>query len=199
MNDDKYWYRNKKSVFGNISSSNHSDLERVKWDFYSTDPIAIDFLLKHESFDRNIWECACGNGNLSKRLEKYGYKVFSSDLVDRGYGVGNVDFLKQKKSFNGDIITNPPYNLSTDFVLKGLELSKRKVAMFLKVQFLEGMGRYEKLFKNNPPSKMYVFVNRVNCYPNNKSVDFRSGVCYCWYVWDKEYMGEPRIKWIDNR
>ena len=61
-----------------------SDYVRQKEDFYSTDPVAIDYLLKHERFSKNVWECACGNGNLAKRLKMYGYNVYSSDLVDRG-------------------------------------------------------------------------------------------------------------------
>ena len=191
-------YRNKKSVFGMLGASSHSNLERINNDYYATDPKAMDYLLKYESFDRNIWECACGGGNLSERLKKNGYRVFSSDLVDRGYGVSGVDFLKQTKPFNGDIITNPPFNLSTEFVLKALELSKRKVAMFLKLQFLEGTTRYKKIFKNNPPNKVYVFVKRINCYPNNVCESFKNGICYCWYIWDKNDISEPKIRWITD-
>lgn len=65
-----------------------SKKSRATNDYYSTDPTAIDYLLKYESFDKNIWECACGNGNLSKRLENYGYNVLSTDLVYRGFGGG---------------------------------------------------------------------------------------------------------------
>ena len=88
------WRNDKSSVFRIIGASNHSDYDRVNHDFYSTDPKAINYLLKYEKFDKNIWECACGNGNLSKRLEKFGYNVMSTDLVYRGFGGGANRFLE---------------------------------------------------------------------------------------------------------
>lgn len=75
-------------IFKPLGASNHSLEEREKDDFYQTDPVAIDKLLKVEDFDKNIWECACGNGALSKRLEESCYNVYSTDLIDRGYGKG---------------------------------------------------------------------------------------------------------------
>lgn len=86
----KDWTGNSKSTFVNISASTHTTKNRQSNDFYSTDPTAIDYLLRYESFDRSIWECACGNGNLSKRLEDYGYDVLSTDLVYRGFGGGRL-------------------------------------------------------------------------------------------------------------
>lgn len=172
---------------------------RESYDYYATDPMAINYLLKYETFDKNIWECACGQGNLSKRLEEYGYNVKSTDLIYRGFGEKeSVNFLMQTEKFNGDIITNPPYKLAMDFVLKALELSKRKVAMFLKIQFLETQKRWHNLLKFNPPSKVYVFVKRIKCYKNNEPTSYLGAICYCWFVWDKEYDGEPIIRWIDN-
>ena len=187
---------NNKKIFTPLGV--HSAKSRALNDFYSTDPIAIDYLLKYESFDKNIWECACGNGNLSKRLEDYGYNVLSTDLVYRGFGEGEIDFLKQKDKFNGDIITNPPYRYATEFCRKALELTNRKVAMFLKVQFLESRKRYIGLYKDYPPKCIYVFVKRIGCYKNDIREEYRSAVCYCWYVWDKEYTGETMVRWIDN-
>lgn len=196
MSED--WTGNHHSIFSTLGASNHSDYERVNHDFYSTDPKAINYLLHYEKFNKNIWECACGNGNLSKRLEKYGYDVLSTDIVYRGFGKGKVNFLKCHKKFDGDIITNPPYKYATEFVLKALELSKRKVAMFLKIQFLESQKRWLKLFKLYPPSTIYVFVKRINCYRNDDRSIKGSAVCYAWFVWDKEYTGETRVRWIDN-
>ena len=192
------WEGNYKSIYSMLGASNHSDYERAENDFYSTDPEAIDYLLKYEQFNNDIWECACGNGNMSKRLEKYGYNVTSTDLVYRGFGIGGIDFLKCNDKFNGDIITNPPYKYATEFVLKALELSERKVAMFLKVQFLESRKRWDKLFKYYPPSTIYVFVKRISCYRNDDRSFKNSAICYSWFVWDKEYNGETKVKWINN-
>lgn len=176
--------------------------KRTELDFYSTDPLALQYLLENETFDLNVWECACGNGALSKVLEESGYNVLSSDLVDRGYGQGGVDFLMQTNPFNGDIITNPPFNKADEFVLKALELSKRKVAIFCRIQFLESRKRYENIFSIYPPIRIYVFVNRVNCFPNGESADFTkgmSGFCYAWFIWDKYNLGKTELRWIYNK
>lgn len=192
------WRNDPNSVFRIIGASNHSDESRIEMDFYATDPKAVDYLLKHETFDNNIWECACGTGNLSKKLENYGYNVYSTDLVYRGFGGGQIDFLKCHKKFDGDIITNPPYKYATEFVLKALELSNRKVAMFLKIQFLETKKRWELLFKEHPPKKVCVFVKRINCFRNDDRNNRQSAICYAWFIWDKCYDGETVVEWIDN-
>ena len=136
----KDWTGNGNSIYKTLGASNHTDKERQSEDFYATEPRAAELLLELEEFDENIWECACGQGDLSKVFEKAGHKVLSTDLVDRGYGTGGVDFLKCNEVFNGDIITNPPYKYAQSFVEHALELvpDGHKVAMFLKLQFLEG-------------------------------------------------------------
>ena len=80
-----------------IGASNHTDNERQADDFYATDPIAIDKLLKVERPNQNVWECACGEGHLSHRLGEKGFTVISSDIVDRGYKAFTyqADFLAQ--------------------------------------------------------------------------------------------------------
>ena len=88
-------------------------------------------------------------------------------------------------------------NCATEFVNHALEISDdgTKVAMFLKIQFLETKKRYE-LFKQYPPKKIYVFVNRVNCGKNGVFGKESSAVCYCWFVWEKGYKGKPTVDWI---
>lgn len=64
-----------------------------------------------------------------------------------------MDFLTETfPDFEGDIITNPPYSAGLEFVERALETVRPggKVAMFLKVQFLEGKRRGE-LFAKTPP------------------------------------------------
>lgn len=83
------------------------NVERIEHDFYSTDPTAIDYLLKYETFNMNIWECACGNGNLTRKLKEYGYNVISSDIVDRGYENTIIkDFLTSTSLIGGGEIRN---------------------------------------------------------------------------------------------
>ena len=122
----KDWTGNKQSSFATLGASSHSDVEREKNDFYATDPQSLEIFLdalKRDGveLDELIWECACGQGHLSEVLLKRGYTVKSSDLIDRGYGESDVDFLKCGGVFHGDILTNPPYKFAKEFVEKALE------------------------------------------------------------------------------
>lgn len=88
----KNWVGNANSIYKTLGASNHTDKIRQKNDYYATEPKAIDLLLELESFNKNIWECACGEGHLSKRLIANGHDVLSTDLIDRGYGIGGGRF-----------------------------------------------------------------------------------------------------------
>lgn len=195
----KDWTGNKTSIFVTLGASNHSELEREKHDFYATDPKAVEKLLKVETFNKNIWENACGTGNISEVLKQNNYNVYSTDLIDRGYQDELVDFLCSEKKFKGDIITNPPYKHTTEFILKSLEAIPfdNKVAMLLKLTHLEGKERYKNIYSIYPPKTIYVFSSRINCAKNN---DFNkhksSAIAYAWFVWQKGYMGCSELKWI---
>lgn len=141
-------------VFKTIGSSNHTPDERATNDYYATDPQAVEMLLDLEPFAQVIWEPACGEGHISKVLAAHGHEVISTDLIYRGFGDPEpMDFLTETfPDFEGDIITNPPYSAGLEFVERALETVRPggKVAMFLKVQFLEGKRRGE-LFSKTPP------------------------------------------------
>lgn len=153
----KDWIGDKEGLFRTLGASNHSDGEREENDYYATQPKAVELLMDLESFDKNILESSCGEGHISEVLKSHGYNVFSRDLIDRGYGEV-ADFLSiDNTEWNGDIITNPPYKYAQEFVEKALQIipEGRKVAMFLKVQFLEGKRR-RKMFDIMPPKRVWV-------------------------------------------
>ena len=134
-------------------------------------------------------------------LREAGYHVLATDIAEYdGVQHAKMDFLNIEGEWDGDIITNPPYGLSTEFAVKALELIKpgAKVAMFLRTLFLEGTKRYEKLFSVNPPKTVYVFTNRQ---VSDKNDDFSKGsaVSYSWFVWEKGYQGPTEIKWISSK
>lgn len=199
----KDWNGNGNSIFKTLGASNHTDKEREEHDFYATSPIAIDKLYNTgELTCKNIWECACGEGHLAEKLVEYGYNIKATDLINRGYGEGSVDFLTCKDKFNGDILTNPPYKYAAEFTLKALDLvpEGNKVFMFLKLTFLEGKKRYDELFSKYPPKKIYVFSQRVLCAKNADFDGMKAGggsaVAYAWYVWEKGYTSDTIVKWI---
>lgn len=169
-------------------------------DYYATEPKAVELLLEVEDFAQTIWEPACGEGHISKVLKAHGYDVLSTDLIDRGYGTGEVDFLTtecRRHKFDGDIITNPPYKYAKEFAEKALDLVEpgRKVAMFLKLTFLEGQGRRD-FFRNNPPMAVYVSSARLQCGKNGV-FEGSSAVAYAWFVWQKGHIGPTHLKWIN--
>lgn len=200
--------KNSNSIWKMLGADNHTDKEREQDDFYATDPDAVDKLLMVESPNGRIWECAAGAGHLAKRLKEYGYEVYATDIKERGYALNGVqDFLKAEKAgfITGgeyDILTNPPYKYAKEFVKKSLELLPDgcKCYMFLKLQFLEGVARYNEIFQRTPPKAVYVFKKRVLCAKNGEFERMREGggsaVAYAWFVWEKGYNGKTVLGWI---
>ena len=152
-----------------LGASNRMQEDRETHDYYATLPLAMELLLAEEDFSSVIWECACGEGHLSKVLEQHGFEVISTDLIYRGFGDPEpMDFLKETfDDFEGDIITNPPYKYALEFVQQALNSVQEghKVAMFLKLQFLEGKAR-RNLFDQAPPKRIYVSSGRLYCAKN---------------------------------
>ena len=198
MNKD--WTGNSRSAHATLGARNYAQNEREKHDYYATEPKAIELLCELETFSPVVWECACGEGHLSKALEQNGYKVISSDLIDRGYGVGGVDFLKCTKIFDGDIITNPPYKYAKEFVEHALEILPvgYKVVMFLKLQFLEGKAR-RKMFEKYPPKRIYVSSGRLRCAMNGDFEKYAksNAVTYAWFIWEKGFKGDTIVRWFN--
>lgn len=192
----KDWTGDYHSVCGCLGARNECKEDREENDYYATRPDAVEWLMKLEGLSPKIWECACGEGHLAKPLIANGFDVLCTDLVDRGFGKGGVDFLKQTEIFDGDVVTNPPYKFAQEFVEHALALvpEGRKVCMFLKVQFLEGKGR-KRLFEENPPRRVWVSSSRIPCGKNGVFKD--SMVAYAWYVWEKGFKGETALKWFN--
>lgn len=163
---------------------------REKDDFYATPDWAIDALLDREMFFGEIWEPACGDGAICKRLMKRGYKhIYATDLVDRGYGDDHFDFMNSNRQTE-NIITNPPFKIGTKFTLHALNLASDKVAIFNKLSFLEGKERRDRLYSLNMLECCYVFGKRVG---------FNGGggmLAFAWFVFSKKYNGKPRLEWI---
>ncbi|MBQ8893422.1 MAG: NAD(P)-dependent oxidoreductase [Clostridia bacterium] len=161
--------------------------------------------LKEIGASNKLWECACGKGHLSKPLIELGYDVFSTDLVDRGYGEIE-DFLTSTRKWGGDIITNPPFKLAVEFVEKSMEILQngQKAIFLLKIQFLETELR-AKLFKRQGLKEVIVNSSRVCCamngefdlYFKKREGKYIGGTqCYAWFVFEKGYTGKPVLDFV---
>lgn len=191
-----------KNPLNTLGASNLSNAERSKLDYYGTDPRSTEAMLEKETFNSDIWEPCAGHHLMVDVLKQHGYSVRASDIAEyEGYEHEIVDFLNlpENVDWDGDIVTNPPYNLATEFAVKALSILKpgKKLALFLRLQFLEGQKRDELIFTENPAKVIYYFVNRQVC---SKVDDFTEGsaVAYAWFIWEKGYTGETVVRKLNT-
>ena len=147
----KDWSGNARSMFVCNGDSSHATEDREENDFYATEPRAVEELLERESFSKTILEPCVGKGHIANVLIGGGYKCIAKDLIDRGFpGTEIKDFLQETENHN-DIVTNPPYKFCKEFVEHALDISSdgTKIAMFLKLTFMESQSRKSLFEKSN--------------------------------------------------
>src|ERR1700730_14869374 len=164
-------------------------------DFFPTPAWATFALVDNERFSGDVWECACGDGAMSRVLEQASQSVFSSDLYPRGYGKEGLDFLKPVQSAD-NIVTNPPFNCAEGFVASGVKHARRKFALLLRLAFLEGANRANTIFAKCPPSRVWVFSERITFYPSGIDPKGSGTTAYAWFVWDKDAPSGTELKWF---
>lgn len=108
-----------------------------------------------------------------------------------------------------NIVTNPPFKLATQFVIKALQMVRgypgdpigRKVAMLLKVPYLEGVERAE-VFDDAGFARLHVFRRRVSFLRGGTEALTMNGkggmIAYGWFVWEIGYTGAPTIHWLQG-
>ncbi len=172
-------------------------------DDFPTPPWATRALIEHVITDRHdiskmsCLEPACNRGFMSMVLEEYFGEVQSSDVYPYGYGdvkdfldtpyeVGSVDW----------IITNPPFRLGEAFILKGLNVARRGVAMLTRTVFIESVGRYDRIFTKHPPTKFAQFTERVPMVKGRLDKKASTATGYCWLVWEKDAQTSSQLVWV---
>ena len=170
---------------------------RQKDDFYPTPEYITRALMDRVCFAGTIWECACGDGRMSEIIKSYGFDVYSTDLIDRGYqdATTGVDFLLENKKMP-NIVTNPPFNLAYEFIEQGLRLAYNKLALLLPIRYLTGKIRVE-FYKKYPPRLVIVIPNKVDFVGTGNPV-----MEFAWFVWDKtdnEFDKETKIIWSEYK
>lgn len=200
------FYISKVLSGGKLAGGNPKN-NRVENDYYATDPLAVEMLMDVYRFNKdNFLEPCVGNGNILEVVKNRfpNSKMIGIDIVDRGYPntiIGNFLEYKTNEKFD-NIITNPPYSLAKEFVEKGMELlnDNGKMAMFLKIQFLESTKRIE-MFKKYPPKYIYVFTKRMPTWNNGQPTDangkrWATTMCHAWFIWEKGSKTEPVVRWL---
>lgn len=162
----------------------------------------IEEVFADEDFSTlSCWEPTCGRGYMASALGEYFGTVRSSDIHDYGYGeIFDFLSLSADASTSQDcpdwIVTNPPFRLGEEFVRRALQFAKSGVAMLVRTGFIEGAGRYERLFKDRPPSCVAQFVERVPILRGRVDPRASTATGYCWLIWQTGSIGSARLAWI---
>jgi hypothetical protein len=172
-------------------------------DDFPTPPWATRALVEHVVTDRHdlskmsCLEPACNRGFMSMVLEEYFGEVQSSDIYPYGYG-DVVDFLEVPYAAGSVdwVITNPPFRLGEAFILKGLSVARRGVAMLTRTVFIESVGRYQRIFTKHPPTKFAQFTERVPMVKGRLDKKASTATGYCWLVWEKDAQTSSELVWV---
>ena len=176
---------------------------KTSLDDFPTPPWATRALAEHVISSKaslvyaTCLEPACGRGHMSSALAEYFSSVESSDVFDYGYGKV-ADFLKTKHeddSFDW-VITNPPFRLAEEFIIRSLKIARHGVAMLARTVFIESVGRYERLFQQNRPSQFAQFTERVPMVKGRVDKKVSTATGYAWLVWEKERTGRSELVWV---
>lgn len=172
---------------------------RPKTDFYPTQPAATRALLAVESFAGPVWEPACGDGAIAKEFEAAGIDVISTDLNLHGHGETGIDFLMERHPRAPEIVTNPPYRLANAFVRHALALGARRVAMLLRLAFLEGVSRSDIVDRGGGLARVHVFRERITMAPKGVELKNPGAVAFAWFVWERGHDGLAVLNRISGR
>lgn len=161
--------------------------------FYPTPPWATRALFEHVIGEaergESAWEPAAGEGHMAEVLREYFPVVFASDIKDYGKGyevgsfIGHGADVIPSMLFADWVITNPPFTTAGQFLERALKEARRGVAMLLRLQWLEGERRYNRLLKRYPPAKIACFVERVPMVAGRWDPEVGSAMAYAWIVW----------------
>lgn len=188
--------------------------ERAELDYYSTPTCEVENILHTLNLDMNhktVLEPCIGGGHMVDGIVNYCLEkdmnpiLIGTDFKDRGYDNErcniqyDLDFLADDYPINmaNIIIMNPPYATLEPFLIRALEIAKDYLVVLCRTQVIEGEGRYNNIFTDNPPTYIYQYVNRIQCWRNGEKPSGSSAQAYCWLVWDKSQSGaEPILRWI---
>lgn len=127
--------------------------------------------------------------------------VYASDVHDYGNGlvgsfVGMGPDVIPRAPWANWIITNPPFNLAVEFAERALGEATSGVALLVRMQWLEGVDRYRRLFSVHPPAIVAPFVERVPMVKGRWDPGASTATAYAWIVWRIGEAGPTRLQWI---
>lgn len=177
--------------------------------YFPTPPWATRALFEHviPTASGTCWEPACGEGHMADVLAERFDLVSMSDVHDYGYGrtgsfVGvGADVIEAVDPLPDWIITNPPFSLAVEFAERALLDAREGVALLVRTSWLEGAGRWERLFRDQPPTVVAPFVERVPMVAGRWDPEASTATAYAWFVWRRPMcraadIPVTRLQWI---
>lgn len=197
----------------NKYDKNHK--ERAKLDYYATPPGETLNILQTLDLDFSnlkILEPAAGGGHMLADIYTYtkdmtNVQISASDIhAHPAYDINLQINAGEEYDFLGDaypitdidwIIMNPPFATIEPFILRALEIAERGVIMLGRLQFLEGSARYDNIFAQTPPTDVYVYVDRIQCWKEGIKPEGSSAQAYAWFIWNKaDETGITKTHWL---
>lgn len=171
-------------------------------DLYNTPVTALDAIypiFKHRFGNDKIIEPACGLGVIAEYLKSKGHIVETNDLYKyTAYEADSYrDYLNEYSEKGDWVVTNPPFNICSDFVQKGFDVAPQQL-LFLRTAFLETKNRYDNIFSKGHLKGIYQFIRRVECTKGEKQEHTANSVSYAWFHFDRNFVGNPQFFWIDR-
>lgn len=157
-----------------------------------------EWLKSNQSQPLDLFSCrepAANRGHMVAPLQEYFASVDAADVHDYGAGFPVVDYLWGSLPGRVDwTITNPPFRLAEQFIERARDTSAQGVAMIVRAAFLEGVGRFERLYSKSPPSHVLQFTERVVMHKGRLAPEGSTATAYAWLVW----MGgqHTQLRWI---
>lgn len=173
-------------------SQRDSGYERKERDLYETPAWVTHALRPHLPDIASVWEPACGGGKIVDVLSDWGMSAIDSTDIDSGF-----DFLFETARPVEAIITNPPYELATEFVEHALRLMEPcdgLVAMLLRTDFDHAKSRSHLFRDCRAFWKKVVLTRRITWFEpapgaKGKSPSFN----HAWFIWDWKNEGAPTL------
>ncbi len=178
-----------------------SNFDRQAFDYYPTPDWVTETLLRHVPLRGPVWEPCCGDGAIARVLERNQHRVVATDLEDRGFGQGGVDFYEQLAFPDGckAMVTNPPYSDSGErpagqrmspnalprFVRHALELTRQangQLALLVRLQWIAGL-RASTIISSGPFSRMVVLTRRIRWFDRGPGTT-NGQHNHAWLFWD---------------
>lgn len=176
---------------------------RTSLDDFPTPPWATRALVKHILSPERVQsltclEPACGRGYMAKPLAEYFAEVSAADIHDYGFGKQR-DFLSGPIEANSYdwVVTNPPFRLAEEFILRSLLVARVGVAILARTVFLESVGRYNGIYSKSPPAIFAQFSERVPMVRGRVDKKASTATGYAWFVWQKSSENmTPQLAWV---